>query len=254
MPLTIVIFEDDPYFYRLLRHMLQTIDPSYEVVGLLSSVEEGRAFFSYHQDIDLIIADVKLRDGLVFDALSYAPDDIPVIFITAHEEYAFQAFEYNSLCYLLKPVKEHQLAMAIRKSMRLRKPAPNDHFGLGNPSTGDNLSFWVKTATGAKRIPASMVRYISSEDKTTYLHLMDGSSYPLDKTLEEVAVSIGSDSFMRVNRKYILPRNQVKGYDSLPNGRIRILLYGDDCPEIIVSRTQRRDVCKWMGTATTVRP
>lgn len=98
IPLTIVIFEDDPYSYRLLRHKLQTIDPSYEVVGALSSVEEGRAFFSYHQDIDLIIADVKLRDGLVFDALSYAPDDIPIIFITSHEEYAFQAFEYNSLC------------------------------------------------------------------------------------------------------------------------------------------------------------
>lgn len=247
MPLTIVIFEDDPYFYRLLRHMLQTIDPSYEVVGLLSSVEEGRAFFSYHQDIDLIIADIKLRDGLVFDALSYAPDDIPVIFITAHEEYAFQAFEYNSLCYLLKPVKEHQLAMAIRKSMRLRVPDHNDEFSLGNPVTGDNLSFWVRSATGAKRIPASMVRYISSEDKTTYLRLMDGSTYPLDKTLEEVASGLRSDAFMRVNRKYILPRNQVKGFDSLPNGRMRILLYGDDCPEIIVSRTQRKEVCKWLG-------
>jgi two-component system response regulator LytT len=247
IPLTIVIFEDDPYYYRLLRHMLQTIDPSYEVVGALSSVEEGRAFFSYHQDIDLIIADVKLRDGLVFDALSYAPDDIPIIFITSHEEYAFQAFEYNSLCYLLKPVKEHQLAMAIRKSMRLRKPASDTEFGLGNPATGDNLSFWVRSATGAKRIPASMVRYISSEDKTTYLRLMDGSTYPLDKTLEEVASGLRSDAFMRVNRKYILPRNQVKGFDNLPNGRIRILLYGDDCPEIIVSRTQRREVCKWLG-------
>jgi DNA-binding LytR/AlgR family response regulator len=183
---------------------------------------------------------------LVFDALSYAPDDIPIIFITSHEEYAFQAFEYNSLCYLLKPVKEHQLAMAIRKSMRLRVPDHNDEFSLGNPVTGDNLSFWVRSATGAKRIPASMVRYISSEDKTTYLRLMDGSTYPLDKTLEEVASGLRSDAFMRVNRKYILPRNQVKGFDNLPNGRIRILLYGDDCPEIIVSRTQRREVCKWL--------
>jgi len=247
MPLTIVIFEDDPYSYRLLRHMLQTIDPSYEVVGLLSSVEEGRAFFSYHQDIDLIIADIKLRDGLVFDALSYAPDDIPVIFITAHEEYAFRAFEYNSLCYLLKPVKEHQLAMAIRKSMRLRKQISEKSFGLGNPSMGDKSCFWVKTATGAKRIPGSMVRYISSEDKTTYVRLMDDTTYPLDQSLEDVASSLDARSFMRVNRKYILPRNQVKGYDSLPNGRLRLLLYGDDCPEIIVSRTQRKVVCNWLG-------
>lgn len=247
MPLTIVIFEDDSYSYRLLRHMLQAIDPSYEVVGLLSSVEEGRAFFSYHQDIDLVLADIKLRDGLVFDALSYAPDDIPVIFITAHEEYAFRAFEYNSLCYLLKPVKEHQLAMAIRKSMRLRMQIPEESFSLGNPSMGDKSCFWVKTATGAKRIPGSMVRYISSEDKTTYVRLMDDSTYPLDQSLEDVASRLDAQSFMRVNRKYILPRNQVKGYDGLPNGRLRLLLYGDDCPEIIVSRTQRKVVCNWLG-------
>ena len=247
MPLTIVIFEDDSYSYRLLRHMLQAIDPSYEVVGLLSSVEEGRAFFSYHQDIDLVLADIKLRDGLVFDALSYAPDDIPVIFITAHEEYAFRAFEYNSLCYLLKPVKEHQLAMAIRKSMRLRMQIPEESFSLGNPSMGDKSCFWVKTATGAKRIPGSMVRYISSEDKTTYVCLMDDSTYPLDQSLEDVASRLDAQSFMRVNRKYILPRNQVKGYDGLPNGRLRLLLYGDDCPEIIVSRTQRKVVCNWLG-------
>ena len=76
---------------------------------------------------------------------------------------------------------------------------------------------------------------------------MDGSSYPLEKTLEEVAIQLDSIAFMRVDRKYILPRSQVKGFDSLPNGRIRLQLYGDDYPEIIVSRTQRKKVCKWLG-------
>ncbi len=247
MPLTIVIFEDDSYSYRLLRHMLQSIAPDHAIAGVLSSVEEGRAFFSYHQDIDLIIADIRLRDGLVFDALSYAPDDIPIIFITAHEEYALRAFEYNSLCYLLKPVNEHQLSMAIRRSMRLRQPAYHRQDQHGSPFSDDNRCLWVGTATGARRIPTSMVRFVSSEDKTTYLYLMDGSSYPLEKTLEEVAIQLDSIAFMRVNRKYILPRSQVKGFDSLPNGRIRLQLYGDDYPEIIVSRTQRKKVCKWLG-------
>lgn len=247
MPLTIVIFEDDPYSYRLLRHMLQSIDPGYEVAAVLLSVEEGRAFFSYHQDIDLIIADIRLRDGLVFDALSYAPDDIPIIFATVHEGYALRAFEYNSLCYLLKPVDEHRLSLAIRRSMRLRQPVSHEQNGRGGLSSGDTLCLWVGTATGSRRIPASMVRYVSSEDKTTYLHLLDGSSYPLEKTLEQMTARLGTVAFMRVNRKYILPRNQVKGFDCLPNGRIRLRLYGDDYPEIIVSRTQRKKVCKWLG-------
>lgn len=92
--MTIMIFEDEIYNFRLLHHMLLEINPEYDVIGPISTVEEGRTFLYYHNDIDLIISDIQLNDGLSFDVLSYASEDIPIIFTTAYDEYALKAFEY----------------------------------------------------------------------------------------------------------------------------------------------------------------
>ena len=247
LPLSIVVFEDDPYHFRLLRHHLAAINPGHELLGPLTSVESGKAFFSYHQDVDLIIADIRLSDGLVFEALTYAPDDIPIIFTTAHDDYALEAFNHNSLCYLLKPIDECALAKAIRRTMPLmrianhesRKPATT----FGSQHRHD---FLVKTATGERRVYAPTLRYVASENKSTYLHLIDGASFTLDLTLEELARQLDPNVFMRVNRKYIVAKEQVRGFEHLANGRIRLKLYGDTCPEIIVSRTHRKEVCEWL--------
>lgn len=246
-PLSIVVFEDDPYHFRLLRHHLATINPDHEVLGPLTSAESGKAFFSYHQDVDLIIADIRLSDTLVFDALDYAPDDIPVIFTTAQKDHALEAFQYNSLCYLLKPIDKHSLARAIKKTMPLIRNARHD-LGKTTMTYGSQHrhDFLVKTPTGEKRVHTPTLRYVASENKSTYLHLIDGLSFTLDLTLEELARQLDPDTFMRVNRKYIVPKEQVRGFERLSNGRIRLELYGDTCPEIIVSRTHRNEVCEWL--------
>ncbi len=250
LPLSIVVFEDDPYHYRLLRHHIAAINPDHEVVGPLTSVESGKAFFSYHQDVDLIIADIRLGDGLVFEALDYAPDDIPVIFTTAHKDYALEAFKHNSLCYLLKPIDERALAKAIKKTMPLIRNARHDAGTSTAPCTYGSQhrhDFLVKTATGERRVYAPTLRYVASENKSTYLHLIDGASFTLDLTLEQLDTQLDPKAFMRVNRKYIVPKEQVRGFTHLANGRIRLELYGDASPEIIVSRTHRKEVCEWLG-------
>ena len=247
LPLSIVVFEDDPYHYRLLRHHLMSINPDHEVLGPLTSVESGKAFFSYHQDVDLIIADIHLGDGLVFDALEYAPDDIPIIFTTAHKDHALEAFRHNSLCYLLKPIGEHDLARAIRRTMPLIRNAKHDLPPMTYTYCSQHRhDFLVKTATGERRVYAPALRYVASENKSTYLHLIDGTSFTLDLTLEQLATQLDPRAFMRVNRKYIVPKEQVKGFYHLSNGKIRLELYGDACPEIIVSRTHRKEVCEWL--------
>lgn len=250
LPLCIVVFEDDPYHFRLLRHYLTDINPDNEIVGPLTTAESGKAFFSYHQDVDLIMADIQLSDGLVFDALAYAPDDIPVIFTTAHKDYALEAFNHNSLCYLLKPISEHALAKAIKRTMPLIRNARHDRGNAaaehGTYGSQHRHDFLVKTATGETCVYAPMLRYVASENKSTYLHLIDGTSFTIDLTLEELTRQLDPVAFMRVNRKYIVPKEQVRGFGHLANGKIKLELYGDSCPEIIVSRTHRNEVCEWL--------
>ena len=115
----ILILEDEMHQYNVLRHMLEDIMPSALLIGPIPTVSEARHFFLSHSEADIIIADIQLNDGLSFEALSCAPDNIPIIFITAHEEYALRAFEYNSLSYLLKPIDNDKLCTALKKAQRL---------------------------------------------------------------------------------------------------------------------------------------
>lgn len=252
-PASILIFEDEVYTYRLLRHQLLDINPAFDIIGPVTTVEEGRVFLSYHHDIDIIIADIQLNDGLSFEALGCASPDVPIIFTTAYDEYALKAFKYNSLSYLLKPVDEDELRQALVKALH---NAP--HYDASPPGKGDNVyenlahdgshrhCFLVRTTRGERRVHVSMIRYIVSENKTTYIHLLDGTSYPIDITLAELSAQLDQKLFMRVNRKFIIPIEQVRGQEHLPNGRMRILLYGDALPEILVSRIQRNAVVRWM--------
>lgn len=244
--MNVLVFEDEVYTFRLLRKMLVEINGDCNVVGPISTVEEGRAFFAYHHDIDLIIADIQLGDGLSFDALCHAPADVPIIFTTAYDEYALKAFEYNSLSYLLKPVSEEQLAKAMDRARRLAPSEPRMYEDM-RADAAHRHCFLVNTPRGERRVPVSMARYAVSENKTTYVHLLDGTSHPLPMTLDALAAQLNPKRFMRVNRKYIVPVEQAKAIERLGNGRMRLLLYGDDCPDIIVSRTRRREVCKWLG-------
>ncbi|MCR5314259.1 MAG: response regulator transcription factor [Bacteroidaceae bacterium] len=246
--MNILVFEDEIYSYRLLRNMLEDMDPSYNILGPISSIVQGKDYFSYNHDIDIIIADIQLNDGLIFHALEYIPDDVPIIFTTAYEEYALRAFNYNSLSYLLKPFDEEDLALAMTKAMKLHGNFEVKTHNLSR--RGDNSiyreRFVVKAIKGEKVIPVSNVRYMGSEQKQTYLKLFDGRSFVIDMTLEQLASQLDPVYYMRVNRKYIIPYDQVESVERIENGKEKIHLRGNDAPEIIVSRIRKSEVNKWL--------
>ena len=250
----ILILEDEIHNYHVLRHMLEVIMPSALLIGPIPTVAEGRHFFLSKSEVDIIIADVQLNDGLSFDALSCAPDDVPIIFVTAYEEYALKAFEYNSLSYLLKPIDENQLRTALKKAERLLRSSKDSRESTSNTELLPTLTqkevfrkrFLVKTAKGEKIIPLSGIRYFISEQKNTYIKLLDDTSYPINLSLEELATQLDPLQFMRVNRKFIVPLEQVSATERLSNGKENLILKGDTPPEIIVSRARRNEVAEWL--------
>lgn len=245
--MNILIFEDEIFNYKLLVHELQQIDKDYNIIGPISTVEEGRLYLSTHDDTDLIIADIQLNDGLSFDALSYAPDNVPIIFTTAYEEHALRAFEFNSLSYLLKPIDEEQLAQALKRAARLERYDHHKVFSEISQDDSHRHCFMVKTFNGERRVPMAMVRYVVSDHKTTYLYLLDDMSYAIGKSLSELAHELDPRRARQVNRKFIVPHDQVRAVERLSNGRIRLVLYGNDSPEIIVSRDRRKEILDWLN-------
>lgn len=259
----ILILEDEIYNFHLLRHMLEEIDPEYNVVGPITSIKYGIDYFHMHSDVDIIIADIQLNDGLSFDALKYAPQHVPVIFTTAYDQHALRAFEYNSLSYLLKPIDEDELRTAVKKAMRLIGKDGNttDESSVSGStacSIGETMRnvissptpyrqrFLVKTSQGERIVLTDSIRYIVSESKTTYIKLLDGGSYAIDLTLDMLSEQLDPHVFMRVNRKFIVPLASVCETRNLPNGRMQIILHGAPSPDIIISREKKQPVTKWV--------
>lgn len=247
----IVVFEDEIYNFHLIRHKLEEMDSRYDVIGPITTVEQGREYLSLHHDTDVIIADVELSDGLCFDALHYAPSNVPIVFMSHTEEHAFAAFDFYSLSYLLKPVGDGMLAEAMRKVRQLIVAVENPvSDGMAVRGIGKSAKyrerFVVKAFNGERAISLSTIQYIVSEQKSTYLVLLDGTSCPIDLSLEAVAQQLDPAKFMRVNRKYIVPIEQVCGMERLVNGKELLKLKTVPSPEIIVSRTRKAQVRKWL--------
>ena len=244
----ILIFEDEIYNFHLLRHTLEEMNPEYDVIGPIPSVEQGREYLSLHHDISIIIADVELNDGLCFDALTYAPADVPIIFTATSGSHALRAFDFTSL---VKPIGDGCLAEAMRKAHLLiaaRERSLKEEEGRIKKMqhNGYRERFVVKSFNGERTISLSTIQYIVSEHKSTYLVLLDGTSCPIDMSLEVVAGQLDPMKFMRVNRKYIVPAELVSGMERLVNGKELLKLKTKQSPEIIISRTRKVQVRKWL--------
>ena len=243
----ILIFDTDVQNYHFICGVLEDYDVRYEVIGPFTTIEQCRDYLLRHKDIDIIITDVMLGNDLVFEVLNVVPNYVPLIFVTSHEEFALKAFEYHSLSYLIKPIEEADLIKAISKAVRLRKVSPLlTPQGSWSNGGGEHSRIVVKTFNGERIIYFSTIRYVVSEQKNTYIKLLDGNSYRVDKTLDEMVTELGEEKFKKVNRKFIVPIEQVLGTERRENGKLRILLKGKNFPDIIVSRTRKREVCEWL--------
>lgn len=251
----ILIFESDMHNFKQLRHLLEDIDPKYEIMGPIPTVEYGRYHLTTHKDFDLIIADVQLNDGLSFEALDQAPDDVPIIFNAANGDYALRAFGYNSLSYLLKPVEGKDLIIAIEKAKRLmRQLSSGKHRRRAGVKVGTQDSvgyrerFMVKTIKGERIVLVMNIYYICSENKTTYIRLLDGNSFPIEMSLDKIESQMNPNNFMRVNRKYIVPKDQIDYIEKIENGKELLYLKGTTTPKIGISRDKKNELHKWLNS------
>ena len=247
-----IIIEDEKPSARRLQRMLSALDM--ETKTMLHSVEEAIHWFQNNEHPDLIFLDIQLSDGLSFEIFEAVEIKSAVIFTTAYDAYALQAFKLNSIDYLLKPIDDDDLEKAIKKYReRLpQKQAVTLDFNdikklLINPIDREyKKRFSVKVGQHLKLINIDDIECFYSENKGTYLYTSDGRNYLLDTTLELLENELEPQTFFRINRKFFVNINAIKDMVSYANSRLQIKLnsYNDD--EVIVARERVKDFKAWL--------
>lgn len=254
--MNIIIIEDEKPAARLLQRKVEKL--GLQVNTMLHSVEEAISWFQNNPHPDLIFLDIQLSDGLSFEIFEQIDIKSAVIFTTAYDEYALRAFKLNSIDYLLKPIDEEELSIAITK---FKTQFQSRNFGtissldfeaikrmLVNPVEKEyKKRFSVKIGQQLKVISIDEVECFYSENKGTYIHTLDNRDYLIDSTLEVVETEINPKDFYRISRKFIIPLKAVKEIQVYSNSRLKIILptYKDD--EVIVARERVGDFKEWIG-------
>jgi len=248
----VIIIEDEKPSARRLQRMLEKLGVT--VYEMLHSVEESINWFNKNDHPDLIFLDIQLSDGLSFEIFDAINIKSSIIFTTAFDEYALKAFKLNSIDYLLKPIDDEELQVAVEKYKEL-KPQPSNvqlNFDdikklLGNPLEREyKQRFTTKIGQHLKMISVEEIECFYSENKGTYAHTTSGRDYLLDTTLENLEQELSPKTFFRINRKFYININAIKDIISYTNSRLELKLNSNLEQQVIVARERVKDFKLWL--------
>jgi len=232
--------------------MLNTLD--IETETMLHSVEESIAWFQNNKHPYLIFLDIQLSDGLSFEIFDAINITSAIIFTTAYDEYALQAFKLNSIDYLLKPIDDEELEAAVLK-FKARLPEKQSvtlDFNeikklLINPIEREyKKRFSIKVGQHLKLVNIEDIECFYSENKGTYLFTKQGRNYLLDTTLDSLETELAPEQFYRINRKFFVNIQAINDMVSYTNSRLQIKLNNYKAQDVIVARERVKDFKNWL--------
>lgn len=255
-PLRVIIIEDEPVTARNLAHVLQTVDESIRVITVLGSVEESVSWFNEQIDYDLTFMDIRLADGLSFDIFKQAKLSKPVIFVTAYNDYALQAFKNNGIDYILKPFDEQEVAEALDKFKSLTsQPTQEPEFSalsqlLEQMNTGQKSykkSFLVHFRDRLIPLETNKIAWFYTANELVYAHTSDARQYVIDFTMEQLEQQLDDKLFFRANRQFIVNRKDITEVEFYFNGRLALKVKPEPPESILISKARVPEFKAWMN-------
>ena len=247
-----IIIEDEKPSARYLKRMLEK--QNVNVSEMLHSVVEAVEWFHNNPHPDLIFLDIQLSDGLSFEIFDVVEIKSAIIFTTAFDEYALQAFKLNSIDYLLKPIDEEELQAAVKKYKTFKPTSQNAQFNfedikklLVNPVEQEyKKRFTTRIGQHIKMIPVDEIECFYSENKGTYAHTVEGRDYLLETTLEQLETELSPEFFFRISRKFYINIDSIKDIISYTNSRLQLKMNSYKEQEVIVARERVKDFKLWL--------
>jgi two-component system, LytTR family, response regulator len=242
----VVIIEDEAPAAARLEKMLEAVASGIEVVAVLDTLAGAKTWIRSNPAPDLIFMDIELSDGLSLDLVREVRVGCPVIFVTAYDEYWQEAFEYNSIDYVLKPVKAERLEAALRKFGEMKEYFMSRYLSMME-GRGFKEKFLVRRGVEYVSIRAEEVAFFHASHKLVCLVRKDGAKFILDKSLAEVEKEVDPGMFHRVNRKYLVNAAAIRKVSMLPRSKLLIEVEPAAKEALVVSSENSAGFKKWLG-------
>ncbi len=248
----ILIVEDEPRAARQLQNLLSKTIFDFEVLAIIDSVEDTVSWFRNNTTPDLVFMDIQLADGLSFEIFQNIEITAPIIFTTAFDQYAIQAFKVNSIDYLLKPIKQNDLDVALQKFSKSRhlsntlEPTILKELLSSMQTPQKRSGILVKEGSGFVQIRVSELLYMYSQDSITF-GITQNKRYIIDETMDQLFDSLDDTKFYRINRGQIIAKISVQKIEPYFNHRVKVLISNPRDQEFIVSRQKTSDFKDWMN-------
>ncbi|HBL73740.1 MAG: DNA-binding response regulator [Bacteroidetes bacterium GWF2_42_66] len=244
-----VIIEDETAAVRNLKAILADLAPEIKIVATLDSVKKSVAWFGNHPAPDLIFMDIHLADGQSFLIFNQVHVESPVIFTTAYDEYALEAFKVNSIDYLLKPINPENVSRALAKFQKLTQNDKEDYSARIAKliSTRSYFrTFLIPVKDKLIPLPTGKISHFYSKNEKVVICTLEGHSYPYDKTLDSLMDKLDPATFFRANRQYIIAHQAVKEVVVWFGSRLAVKLISETSERIIISKARVSSFKKWL--------
>ena len=249
----ILIVEDEPLAAAQLAMQLAALRPAAKIVQVCDTIKSTVDWLQNNPAPDLAFFDIQLGDGLSFDIFKQVNFAHPVIFVTAFDQYAIQAFKVNSIDYLLKPIDRADLSRALDKFDLVANTKTS---GI-NPEILSQITaslkkksykerFLVKVGPHLRVVETPDILYFYSLQKGTYLKLADGKDYVLDITLETAEELVDPERFFRINRKYLVSLKSINDVITYSNSRLKLKVQHPIDDEFLVAREKVKEFKDWL--------
>lgn len=248
----ILIIEDEQHTANDLASSIEKVEPGSEVVSILKSVKESVAWFEKNKlKLDLIFSDIQLGDGLSFEIFKQVEIHTPVVFCTAYDEYALNAFKVNSIHYMLKPFNSRTVGEALGKFRDLRNtmsPEAPSYEAILDLLSERKRTTSVLIYQGDRIVPVKLGDIALSfiRDEVTHILTFDQKEYRLNKSLEEMEKLSGAD-FFRANRQFLVNRRAIKDSSQYFSRKLVVNLNVAFYEKITISKIRVSEYLNWLA-------
>ena len=236
----IIIVEDETTAVRQLEALLQAADPQITILARLESVHETVRWITTHPAPDLAFFDIQLADDTSFSIFEQCDVSFPVVFVTAYDDYLLQAFEYNSIHYLLKPITTEKVSQALQKVRQLERHFTagglHDFLSARKEPVAYRSRLIVRKGVDYAPLDVGDIAYIFTDHKISFARTWQGENFMVDQPLSELEAQLDPAQFFRANRQYLVNIRAIRRFKSTDQSKILLELTPEPKEEVMVGK------------------